>query len=560
MSEEITFNFCGIDSDRELNLIVNEIRRPVSAEISENVQDIPGMIGELFLGNSFGKKQFDIEVTLKADSENDRAKKLRILSNLIIQTGDAEYPMVFSDDSEWTYYGHFTGISQPERISKTSHWVSFTISFGCSDPKGYGVYEKNNMNKNPITLTPNGAAESYPIFTCLPKKPVTKIAITDQDGDYVYIGSEVDPDTGDTNIDLEPLVLHDPCNTLATWTSINSSNLTFELESGVPSGTMQSTPNSIRVGKTSDGLDNFGAVNPNNKWHGPIRQQWLPGSYGDFRIRVRMWNRQYYARARGKCEIYLLNATGVRIGKIMLKDNGNSESVYAQVQIGSSSNHHDLYFSQGTVKKGKKSKKSIKLGTGTKEVKSKGKTKTVQQWKTVKLDEDTTTSTFTDFYGYIELQKIGNKFTMEIMAFDEDSNPKWNKPISKTWTDSSKKYTESLAGIAFYTAKGDISEDKANPVKRYKNNGMGLADVKVWRIIDGGNKSSSSPTIIARPGDEVKINCEDRTIYKNGAYFMEKFYIGSKFQTLMGGIPTTLAFEPGLDDADWYYEIRPTTQ
>jgi hypothetical protein len=60
------------------------------------------------------------------------------------------------------------------------------------------------MTKNPITIFPDGTGECYPVFTCLPKKDVTKIAITDENGTYVYLGSDVDPDSGDSSIDNEP--------------------------------------------------------------------------------------------------------------------------------------------------------------------------------------------------------------------------------------------------------------------------------------------------------------------------------------------------------------------
>ncbi|WP_439951336.1 phage distal tail protein, partial [Caenibacillus caldisaponilyticus] len=75
-----------------------------------------------------------------------------------------------------------------------------------------------------------------------------------------------------------------------------------------------------------------------------------------------------------------------------------------------------------------------------------------------------------------------------------------------------------------------------------------------------GNKGSTKPTVIAHAGDEIKINCEDHTVYKNGAVFMEKFYIGSNFPTMEGGVTKSFAFEPDLDEADWYYEYRPTTK
>ncbi|AJH77480.1 distal tail protein Dit [Heyndrickxia coagulans] len=552
---EFGFFYAGAHS-REFNLKVIEIHRNIFPTVEEQTQNIPGMSGDLYLGTNVKNRTFVVDVEIVAGSHTQRIDLIHQISDWLMPVDDAEFDLIFDDEQDFTYYAHVSNITE---VTRSLYKGKASITFSCSDPKGYGEYQQHDMTTNPITITPDGTAECYPIFTCMPKKDVTKIAITDEDGNYVYLGADVDPDTGDAPIDKEPLVFHDTCNTLANWTAINSSNITFELENGIPSGTMRSTANAIKVGKTSDGYADFGAATNDKKWHGPVRLQWLPNGYDDFRIRVRMWNRQYYSRARGKCEVYLLDSNGTRFGKIMLKDNGSSEEVYAQVQLGTSSSYKNIYYGKGNIKKGKKKTKTVKLGTGTKKVTEKGKSKTVQQWKTVKLDEDTSTNTFTDFYGYIELQKIGNKYRVEIMKFDDDSNPAWSKPLVYTYTDSSGKYAKQLAGIAFYTAKMDIKEDAADPVKHYTNNGMGLSDVKVWNIIDGGNGSSASPTTIAHKGDEIKINCEDRTVYKNGAIFMDKLYIGSNFPTLQGGVEKVFSFEPDLSDADWYYEYKSTT-
>ncbi|WP_262120296.1 distal tail protein Dit [Bacillus subtilis] len=551
---EVTFNFCGFNSNTDLDLIVNDIKRNVGPEISENVQDVPGMMGKIFQGNSYGQRVFEIDVTIKATSEADRVDKIQRLSNLITITGDGEYPMVFSDDAEYTYYGHFSQISQVSRLSQSSFDGTLTLTFSCSDPRGYGQYISQDITENPETITPQGNSVTYPIFTCIPKKDVTKIAISDEDDNYVYIGQDVDPDTGDSPIDKEPRVLKDPCNTLATWTEITSSNLTFYIENGVPGGTMTSSPNVLKPSSFGSKVE--------GKWHGPVRQQWLPASYKDFRVRARMKIVSYYPRAMGKIEVYLLDSNGKRIGKLMLKDLGSTgEITMAQVQVGYDSNgvHHEIYASNGSVKKKKKTTKTIKVKNGTKKVKVKGKTVTQQQWKTIKLDVDNSTSTFTDFYGYLQMTKIGNKYTAEIMKLDENCNPAWSKPIKKTWTDTKNTFGDALAGVAFYTAKYDIKEDKVDPAVSYKNDYLALCDIEVWNIIDGGNSSSSKPAVIARAGDEIKINSEDRTVYKNGDLFMENFYIGSKFFDMDGGVPKSFAFEPNLDDAEWYMEYTPTT-
>lgn len=552
----LTFSFCGVDAVVDLDLIVNDISIPVAPEISESTQDVPGMVGKIFLGNSYGQRVFDIEVTIKAKNSTDLADKIHDLSDIFMTVGDDEYPMQFSNDPEFTYYGRFSSIGNPEWIVRGSAWRRLTLQFTCSDPKGYGDYIKTDMKTNPVSLLPLGRSETYPIFTCIPKKDVSKIAVTDEDGNYVFLGAGVDADDGDTVQDLEPLVMHDNCNDLTLWSAITKP--TFVIENGIIQGSFKATANAFQPSSWGN--------NYSGKWHGPMIQRWLPGSYSDYRIRARILNYQYYPRAMGKVELYLLDSNGARIGKIEVGDHENSKKVKVKVQVGNDVTRKNIYDSPGTVKNGATKTKTIKVKNGTKvvtktvTVKGKKKTtkETVQVWKNVKVNEDLDTSTFTNFYGYVELKKIGKVYRVEILKLTNGSNPGWSKPIVVTWTDTKSTYQKDIAGIALYAGKYDIYEDIANPRVSYTTNTLQLCDVTVDNIINGGNVTTK-PQIIARKNDEIKINSEDHTIYKNGGYFMSKFYIGSQFLNMEGGVYKTFAFEPSLNDADWYVEYTPTT-
>lgn len=552
---EFGFTFAGVHS-REFNIKIIDIKRTIVPALTRNSQDIPAKKGDVLLGTSVGNRTFDVDIEIQADSHIERNALTHDIANWLMPIDNAEFDLIFDDDSAYTYYATVTNADDIER---SLYKGRATITFVCSDPLGYGEYISEDFTSNPFEITPGGDAECYPIFTCIPKTEVTKIAITDEDGNYIYIGGDVDPDTGETPVDKEPLVLHDQCNSLADWEVITSSNLTFQLENGTIGGSMRTTGETIKIGTTSDGYADFGSPTNNSKWHGAVVRRMLTDSLEDYKIRVRLYNKQYYARARGKVEVYLLDRDGVRIGKIMLKDNGNSEQVYAQLQIGSSTVYKNVYYGEGKINKGKTITKSVKLGDGVKKTVSKGKTTTVQQWKTMKLSEDTSTDTFTDFYGYLELTKIGNKYTAKIMKLDDNHNPVWDKPLTYYYTDTENKFNNALAGIAIYCAKMDITEDAANPIKHYTNNGMGVTDIKIYEIIDGGNSGDGTLPTIAYPGDEIKLNCENGKVYKNGDLFMKELYIGSNFPIMQGGIPKEFSFEPDLDQSDWYYELRPTT-
>lgn len=547
----IGFNFCGLDSYADLNLIVNEIHDPVGPSVTENAQAVPGMVGNIFQGNSYGSKQIDIDVTIIADSNEERAAMLHDLASLFLQTGSSEYPMIFGNEPDYTYYGHFTSISVPQRLSQTDTNASMTLSFVCSDPAAYGEQKSLSIASSPQSITAEGGIKTYPILSCMLKKDVTKIAVADQGGNYIYLGNDIDPDTGGSPIDNEPRILHDECTSLAPWSAVSSP--TFSLENGVASGSNDSTAWGLTYHHAADG-SGFGPVT-SGKWYGPVRQQWLSASCDDYQITTWLYNFQHYPRAKGKIELYLLDTDGNRIGRIGLKDAGDgSNEVYMIVELGDSSQHKELYYGTGDIKKTSESVNEANLQTVAPAKKDQ---KTTYAWKTIKKIEEITTDTFTNFYGWITVRKVGQQFTCDIMKCDPDTiRPLWSNPIHTAYTDIHNYYQKPLAGLAVYFAKYAITEDTSTPVYHYADNGLSLNDVSVWHIINGGNAAGSAYPI-ARVGDEIVINCEEHRVYKNGATWMQELAIGSTWLDLPAGIPKTLAFDPMPGDADWSIDYRP---
>ncbi|MDQ7860622.1 hypothetical protein RCO48_04665 [Peribacillus frigoritolerans] len=97
------------------------------------------------------------------------------------------------------------------------------------------------------------------------------------------------------------------------------------------------------------------------------------------------------------------------------------------------------------------------------------------------------------------------------------------------------------------------------PKKAYKHNNIALTDVKVWNIIDGGNNSTKAPTVIAHKGDEIKINAEDRTVYKKWCTLYGEFIYRFKFPNFAREHSKKHSLlNRTLGEADWYSEYRPT--
>ncbi|WP_413491323.1 distal tail protein Dit [Brochothrix thermosphacta] len=530
---EITFNYCGFDSKKDFGIVLNDINRPITAEFKEQVTEIPGMLGDLYEGTSLGGKKFELEVSLLTESESDRVYTLRELANVLTQTADGdEYPLIFSDEPDVTWWVHPTSTSMPERLNRSSA-VSFTMSFTCSEGVGYQTKEEIQLTEETTVYTPKGNTTTRPVLTLTTESDLTKIGVSNGD-EYVYLGAGFDVENQDAPINLKPRVLNDPCNTLASWTKITPATLSFNIENGSLStdSDMTTTDNAIKIGNKG-GKSYFGK-NPlgvgGKTWFGPVRQQMLSKELEDWQVTARMRITNKYPRAKNKMELYLLDKKGTRIGKMMIKDNENSLENLIDLQIGyasQSGKYKAIYSSdrdgQGkTTKKNKLKPKKISFKTIAKVTDKKNKIKKGDVIsKAMTVEQSNEQNVFTDFYGNLTIKKQGNKYTATVEKINKKGLS--NKKYTKTFTDSDNKYGDKLAGVALYLSKWDIKEDTSNPVVEYTPNYLSLADVKVYEIL-GKQKQ-----IVAEKGDEIIIDCENNVVYRNGIRYLENVSIGSQF-------------------------------
>ena len=104
---ERTLSIAGFNSKRDLKLIVSDIKRPLVPELTEQVQDIPGMRGVVYQGMNIGQKAFDITFFMQCIDDRDCVLQMRDLSNFFVQMMDGrEYPLIFSDEQDVTWWVH----------------------------------------------------------------------------------------------------------------------------------------------------------------------------------------------------------------------------------------------------------------------------------------------------------------------------------------------------------------------------------------------------------------------------------------------------------------------
>lgn len=537
--------------------MVVDINRPIVPNMTEQTTDIAGRFGTAYEGTNFGAKTFEIEVFMEATSEENRVQRMREIANLIIQTADGdEYPLVFSDEEDVTWWVHPLNASDPDRVTSSSPEATFTLSFSCSEAVAYGKKETIALTDAITSFTPKGNAETHAVLMLTAGEELYEIGASNGDG-YVYLGAGFDVANQDKPVNKKPRILYDPCNNLTVWNKVSSSASAVTLENGkvIDNADYRSTPDVLRIGQKS-GVDFFG-TNPGGKgakgWYGPMIRQNLSKSLTDWEITVRFDYDNNTPRAMNKVELFLLNNEGKRIGMLQVTDNSFSLENIVVAQVGTSSvsgYYRNVYIStrdgqNKITKKNTLPQKSLTFNrtkTATEKKNSKVKGNTIS--KTIKLNQSNAKNTFTDWYGSLTLKKVGNKYTTSVQKFAYNVGAV-GKPVINTWTDSKNQFTamaSKFSGVALYMAKHDVYEDGLEKPVAYKANGMAICDIRVWEIL--GNEKQ----LVAEAGDEIIFDGDNRIVYKNGVRHMEDLSIGSTFLDHMPGQENIITLSPPPSD------------
>jgi len=225
----------------DMGIIVGRVVRPIAPAIQGYSQQAAQQYGTTFQGVSYGAKTFQIPITIKADTQELFNERARLLSNsVIVPNMDKETSIIFGEEPDIVYYGHFEGVTDPAPLNETTWAHSLTLTFVASDPRGF--YNTDNeevdLSSGDVTFTPLGTAYADPIITIKPKKgapALTKFGYTINEDEKVIVGQS----TNTTNkFDKKPAVFIDPMESMDNWQLItppltNPNNaLSFELARG----------------------------------------------------------------------------------------------------------------------------------------------------------------------------------------------------------------------------------------------------------------------------------------------------------------------------------------
>lgn len=394
----------GFNSEKDLEVLVNHVSKPIAPTITESFQDVPGRYGGVFLGNSYGEKQIDIPITLFPTDRDDYNRILNNLSKALINThddADTQYPLRFNDQPEVVYYGHFTAIPTPKFINEGVQDCTTTLTFMLADPRGFLPQRDIKITSNEQIISPAGNTAVQPVIHIIPKTDLYYFGYTLGD-QYVAVGYHVDDGSTVTDANghitsLTPhqeLQVHDPCNSMSTWFQAGQDTQAIKIYRGENDGKAAATATSLMVAKDSKGHYNWGTTGKHKDFYGPvIIHQGIPkvSNYWKVSMRFHHIKRMKNMRAMGKVEGYLLDANNNVCGRMGITDYAQGRYPRGYIQLGSSfnatkdkGNYFTLLYNEGGRKVNGQNHHDIRVHL-TKTVKVKTKSKAKHKAKSARM-------------------------------------------------------------------------------------------------------------------------------------------------------------------------------
>lgn len=398
----------GFNSDKDLEVLVNHVSKPIAPTITESFQDVPGRYGGVFLGNSYGEKQIDIPITMYPTDRDDYNRILNNLSKALINThddADTQYPLRFNDQPEVVYYGHFTAIPTPTFINEGVQDCTTTLTFMLADPRGFLPQRDIKITSNEQVISPAGNTAVQPVIHIIPKTDLYYFGYTIGD-QYVAVGYHVDDGSTVTDANghvtsLTPhqeLQVHDPCNSMSTWFQAGNNTQEIKVYRGENDGKATATASALMVAKNSKGHYNWGSTGKHKDFYGPvIIHQGIPkiSNYWKVSMRFHHIKRMKNERAMGKVEGYLLDSNGNVCGRMGITDYAQGRYPRGYIQLGRSFNatkdkgkYLTLLYNEGGRKNNGKNHHDVKVHL-TKTVKVKIKSKAKAKAKSARMYQAT---------------------------------------------------------------------------------------------------------------------------------------------------------------------------
>lgn len=430
-----------------MGIIVGRVTRPFVPTVTSYSQQAANQYGVTFQGVSYGTKTFQIPITVKAKNKEELNRTLRILASVVITPGQTkETSIVFGEEPDIVYYGHFETISDPTPLTETTWDSSVTLSFVASDPRGF--YNSDNvevdLSDGEVTIIPQGTAAADPIITVEPKNgaaPLVKFGYTIND-EHVVVGSSVNTSL---KFDEKPAVFIDTMNDMNNWELVVPSEsfpnnvLSFDLarDDILTDGYIGATPG--YPGVVNNRIE---GSNARNLWTttpekykqeqtiGPVAISKTNfsssiGAGNNWETAFRVHNIKEYSRSLQGLEMYLLDSNGKRRARFGIRSDDSGTRPYSWIRFGQDYDEETKAVATGLGY-------AQDYGLKSDYVDKKDVSVQVPDGKTVTIQQPYTTSKITKAYTYVSITST-TKITET-----------WNTVETTTYNPTTKKYTTKI--------------------------------------------------------------------------------------------------------------------
>lgn len=494
--------------------------------------DIPSRHGAYFTGARYGVRKIDIDVTVLADTPTAYMDTLRFLALCM----DIEEPteLLISDEPDKQYFAILSG--DTDMTNKLMTIGDGTLTFLCADPFAYSITDKTITPVNKMfTFANNGTTDTFPVFTVNFQNDATYVSITSPDG-IILIGNPNEPDQ--IVLPKQQVILNDPMRSITGWTNPGAI-----LDAGRSNTGSVAVFDGDTIGASSFGTGTSGA----KIWHGPAIRKDLSSTVQNFVAKFRVdfssvdGDSSLDGDQMGRLEIYLFSASGVKIGKLVLRDSytlyeytipevfiGNTLILEKEATLPKGKKVQQKLYTTYTVKKGDTwssiAKKHKMTASSLASLNGKTTSSSLSVGQKLKVYDKTITKTvypehvgdYNDMYGELTLQRIGTTWYAEVCRITP-SGSKY-KIIKKTFYDKNNTFSQlPLSYVVLHFAQYDVNavvqKMRVTDVKIFKNNTDQVIDV---------------PSLFTA-GDELVVDLNESTVTLNGELFMNNVDVGSTF-------------------------------
>lgn len=541
-----TFNgrsLTAFAADNDCEIIVTGVSRGLTPSFNFATAEVAGRAGGYVLGRSVGARSITVEIVVKCDTASATRAVEKALASWLATEVSA--PLVFDDEPTSYFAAQFADANY---FGEYGPIRSGSISFTASDPYIYdSALTIEDIEKGSTLIDNTGGVAAWPTARIPITSDATFLAMQ-VDGKRLLIGSPARADVA--TVATSRVDLSDDLSSMSGW------SVGTNAQGGAVAGTMASD------GSAFSPLFSGGSFGSGTTWHGPTVRRALANTTNDFTaealvrfdnslwaqvtdesvklsgytwksldnksvdntkvqsINVRSASGTRYTTAKGdleaqvsngvtqirrkagsriadgetvkvsykykrskagRLEMYLLDANGVRIGRIGISDSSNDT---AAVRF------HASVWNSGA--------------------------------STVLADEELAT-TYQDLTGLIRLAR--------------DTDGRWTASIAKR-----NASTGELSEIKTWPAKSVATSGAAAIVELHaaQHGTIGAADpirFDAVSVVSVLNPGSTAPTVIARAGDTITIDCSRGKVMAGtvGQPRMDLVDVGSEFPSLPAG-------------------------